>query len=137
MNERVLLDAGPLVAWLDGEDQWHSVAVNLSRGFRPPFLTCEPVVTEVCFLLQRLPRAIEQIGKWMENGHLKVAFALGGDYERVFELMEKYRDLPMSLAYACLVRMIEAGIGDRVLTLDHHFRVYRHSGRRVVPVRMP
>ncbi len=51
--------------------------------------------------------------------------------------MKKYRNLPMSLADASLLAMVEAGIGDRVFTLDKHFRVYRHSGRRVVPVLMP
>ena len=42
----------------------------------------------------------------------------------------------MSLADACLVAMVEQEIGDRVFTLDQHFHVYRHSGRRVVPVLM-
>ena len=28
-------------------------------------------------------------------------------------------------------------IADRVFTLGKHFRVYRHSGRRIVPVLMP
>ncbi len=51
--------------------------------------------------------------------------------------MRAYRDLPMSLADASLVAMVEAGAGDRVFTLDEHFRVYRHSGRRVVPVLIP
>lgn len=51
--------------------------------------------------------------------------------------MEKYRNLPMSLADASLVAMVERGIGDRIFTLDKHFRIYRHSGRRVVPILMP
>lgn len=33
--------------------------------------------------------------------------------------------------------MVEAGIGDRVFTLDKHFRIYRHSRRRLVPVLIP
>lgn len=137
MSVRTLLDTGPLVAWLDGEDQWHDRAVALSKSLRPPFLTCEPVLTEACFLLQHLPRAIHQIGAWMDDGQIQVPFQLQAEATRVFALMEKYRDLPMSLADASLVAMVETGIGDRVFTLDKHFRVYRHSGRRVVPVLIP
>ena len=43
----------------------------------------------------------------------------------------------MSLADSCLVCMIERDIGERVFTLDKHFRFYRHSRRRIVPVLMP
>lgn len=137
MRERIVLDTGPLVAWLDGEDQWHNVAVARSRQLHAPFLTSEPVLTETCFLLQHLPKAIDQIETWLAEGHLQIPFALGNAHARVFRLMKKYRDLPMSLADASLVMMVESGMGDRVFTLDEHFRIYRHSGRRVVPVLMP
>lgn len=73
----------------------------------------------------------------MDDGQIQVPFQLQAEATRVFALMEKYRDLPMSLADASLVAMVETGIGDRVFTLDKHFRVYRHSGRRVVPVLIP
>ncbi len=137
MSERLIIDTGPLVAWLDSDDQWHSQTARLSRQLRPPFLICEPVLTEVCFLLQRQPAAINQISAWLEIGYLQPAFSLNSHRERVFALIHKYNNLPMSLADACLVRMVEAGIGDRVFTLDEHFRLYRQSGRRVVPVLMP
>jgi len=138
VTERVLMDTGPLVAWLDEDDQWHDAAVELSHGLRPPFSTCEAVITEACFLLQHLPRAIDRIAAWLARGHIHIAFSLGPDTApRVLQLISKYRDHPMSLADACLVVMIEQGIGKRVFTLDDHFRRYRHSGRRLVPVLMP
>jgi predicted nucleic acid-binding protein len=126
-----------LVAWLDGEDQWHDAAVALSKELRPPFFTCEPVVAEACFLLQHLPKAIAQVGAWFDGGQIQIPFRLQSESLRIFALMHKYRDLPMSLADASLVAMVESGHGDRVFTLDKHFRVYRHSGRRVLPVLMP
>ncbi len=104
---------------------------------KTPFLTCEPVLTEACFLLQYLPHAIEQIGVWLETGKIQMPFRIQTASRSVFTLMKKYRNLPLSLADASLLAMVEAGIGDRVFTLDKHFRVYRHSGRRVVPVLMP
>lgn len=137
MRERLLLDTGPLVAWLDGEDQWHDAAVDCSKSVCPPFLTSEPVLTEACFLLQHLPKAIGQIGAWMNSGQIKVPFHVQADSRRIFALMAKYQNLPMSFADASLVAMVEKGMGKRVFTLDKHFRIYRHSDRRMVPVLMP
>ncbi len=137
MSERLALDTGPLVAWLDADDQWHDEATRMTRGLRPPFLVCEPVLTEACFLLRGQANAIRQIGIWLDIGYIEIAFRLPDHAARAFALMEKYRDLPMSLADAGLVCMIEEDLADRVFTLDAHFRTYRHSGRRVVPALMP
>ena len=51
--------------------------------------------------------------------------------------MRRYRDVPMSLADACLVRMTEQKAGARVLTLDADFLRYRRRGRQVIPVIAP
>ena len=133
----MLLDTGPLVAWLDGSDQWHEKSVRMATGVKPPLLTCEPVLTETCFLLQNQPQAIDEVARWLESGFIRVAFSLEKRVSGVFRLVAKYRDMPMSLGDACLVAMLESGLGDRIFTLDDHFRIYRHSGRRVVPVLMP
>ena len=45
------------------------------------------------------------------------------------QLMRKYRDTPMSLADACLVRMAEVHEQHAVMTLDRDFLVYRKNGR--------
>jgi predicted nucleic acid-binding protein len=52
-------------------------------------------------------------------------------------LMEKYADVPMSLADACLVRMSEAASDAVILTTDRDFRIYRRHGRQVVPCLTP
>jgi predicted nucleic acid-binding protein len=66
-----------------------------------------------------------------------IAFRLGEDVEEVLRLMQKYSDLPMSLADACLVRMTEALTDPVVLTTDSDFRIYRRHGRRIVPCVTP
>jgi predicted nucleic acid-binding protein len=132
-----LIDTGPLVAYLDRREAMHPWVRETFSGLQAPFFTCEAVLTEACFLLRRTPRAIRQIAGWLEAGLIKVPFRLADFAEPTFALMEKYRDQPMSLADASLVAMIETGAGDRVFTLDQDFRVYRHAGRRVVPVLMP
>ena len=59
------------------------------------------------------------------------------DVERIRALMKKYRDQPMSLADACLVRMAERHPGRTVLTLDADFHIYRQHKRDTIPVIMP
>jgi len=44
-------------------------------------------------------------------------------------VLQKYRDTPMSLADACVVRMAEIHERHAVLTLDSDFSVYRKHGR--------
>ena len=51
--------------------------------------------------------------------------------------MRRYRNRPMSLADACLVRLSEIHAAVEVLTLDTDFRIYRRHGNKVIPLRMP
>jgi len=64
-------------------------------------------------------------------------FDLAADVEPVLTLMHKYRDVPMSLADACLVRMSEALPDPVLLTTDTDFRIYRRHSRHVIPFLMP
>jgi predicted nucleic acid-binding protein len=55
----------------------------------------------------------------------------------VLNLLEKYADVPMSIADACLVRLTEILPAPLLLTTDSDFRIYRRLGKRVIPTRMP
>jgi hypothetical protein len=68
---------------------------------------------------------------------LAVAFDLGRHLNPVLALMQKYADVPMSLADSCLVRMTETLADPVLLTTDHDFRIYRRHSRQVVPCVMP
>jgi predicted nucleic acid-binding protein len=52
-------------------------------------------------------------------------------------LMRKYRNIPMSLADATLVRLSELHRDCQILTFDTDFRIYRRHGNKVIPVLMP
>jgi predicted nucleic acid-binding protein len=66
-----------------------------------------------------------------------LGFDLSAELLSVLRLMQKYADVPMSLADACLVRMTETLPDPVVLTTDTDFRVYRRHGRQAVPSVMP
>lgn len=133
-----MLDTGPLLAYFDRRENNHSWVAQAMARIQPPLITCEAVLAECCFLFQRsFPDGVRRLDRWREKGLLKIRSPFSENTGRPFNLMHRYDNLPMSFADACLVSMIESGLGERVFTLDGHFRIYRHSGRRVVPVLMP
>src|SRR3990170_9045720 len=126
MAASVLADAGFLIALLNRRDAHHRWAVAQSGNFAPPWSTCEAVLSETFYLLGG--RGAPVMRALLRRGSLRPAFDLGDQLEPVLKLMEKYADVPMSLADACLVRMTETLSDSLILTLDTDFRVYRrHS----------
>ncbi|WP_428275136.1 type II toxin-antitoxin system VapC family toxin [Candidatus Palauibacter sp.] len=133
-----ILDTGPLIAFLNSRDGHHRWAREQWARVEPPFLTCEAVIAEACFLAHRLGSgAPEAVVSLVARGVLEVSFRLADEAAAVARMMKKYDDVPMSLADACLVRMSEQHPGSVVLTLDGDFRIYRRSKRQRIPTRMP
>ena len=137
MTSRSLLDTGPLVALLNRRDRYHRWAVGQWADLRSPLVTCEPVLTEACFLLRHISGASRTVMQFIERGALNVAYQVEPDAVALGRLLDSYANVPMSLADACLVRMAEQLSGARVFTVDRDFRIYRAHGRRVIPTIMP
>lgn len=138
MKERVsLLDTGPLVSFLASGLEHHAWAVQQWKELRPPLLTCEPVLTEAAFLLKREGRDSDALFALLERGVIRIAIGIEREQADLRALMQRYRNRPMSLADACLVRLSEIHGSAEVLTLDGDFRIYRRHGNKVIPLRMP
>ena len=133
----LLLDTGPWVALLCREDAHHSWAREQFASHPAPFLTCEAVVAETCFLLARHGFDPVRALAFIERGVVKVALPLGEHIGPVRALFERYENGPASLADACLIRLSELFDPCRVITLDRDFLVYRRHGRKVVPTLSP
>jgi predicted nucleic acid-binding protein len=122
----VLVDAGPLVALIDRGDSHHRECVDALDTLRDPLSTVWPAVAEAMYLLR--VSADSQRALWDMINVVGVRFADLGleDCPRMRELMWKYRDLPMDLADAALVRVAEREGLRRVFTIDRQdFEVYR------------
>ena len=132
-----LLDTGPLVSFLGAGLKYHQWAVEQWKRLRPPLLTCEPVLTEAAFLLKREGRDTDTLFALLERGVIRIALAVQEEQADLRALMRRYRNRPMSLADACLVRLSEIHTAAEVFTLDSDFRIYRRHGNRVISVRMP
>lgn len=133
----VLLDTGPLVALLSRRDNAHRWARAQFAALAAPFLTCEAVLSEACFLLRHYRGGADGVLRLLEAGAVKIGFNLSDEASAVRKLCERYNDVPASLADACLIRMSELFESCLVLTLDSDFHVYRRHGRRAIPVLRP
>jgi hypothetical protein len=107
MAARVLVDTGPIVAYLHRGDAWHEAVVRFFRRWRGELLTTWPVVTAVS---------------------LDAA-----DAARIERLYRKYADQNPDLADLSLLAVAErTGVRD-ILTIDiKDFAVYRLSGGRAL-----
>ena len=137
MNQVWLADTGPLVAYFDRRDQHHKWVKSCFSRFTRPLLTCEAVVAEVLFLLSRGGISPDALMQLITRGILQPSFSLKDEAVPVATLIARYRNVPMSLADACLVRMAEIHDHATVFTLDTDFTIYRKSGRRVIKVLSP
>jgi uncharacterized protein len=124
-----ILDTGPLVAFLDRAQQHHRWVTEQVADLDPPLLVGEPVLAEAMYLPGRFSSAPNALFGLLENGALKIAFRINEHVPALRKLHQKYRDRPMSLADACIVRMAEIYERHAVLTLDSDFTVYRKDGR--------
>ena len=137
MSEQLILDTGPWVALLCRNDAHHAWAKAQFAQHAPPFLTCEAVVAETCFLLSRAGFDPSRALALLERGVVRITMSLAEQVVAVRSLFERYDNVPASLADACLVRMSELYEPSRVLTLDRDFMIYRRHGRKVIPVLSP
>ena len=135
MARNVVVDAGFVVALLSSRDNHHEWAVTQASEFPPPWSTCEAVLSESFHLLGG--RGAPNLGALVRRRALLVTFEFVKNVEPVVKLIEKYSDVPMSFADACLVRMTETLANPIVLTTDEDFRFYRRHSRQVVPCVMP
>ncbi len=133
----VLLDTGPLTALLNPNDEWHAWARETMRRLPTPLLTSEPVLTEAAYLLRREGCDADEIFALAEEGIIKVGLRFEDERSSLRELMARYRNVPMSLADATLVRLAELNDKARLFTLDTDFRIYRCHRNKVIPVLIP
>lgn len=133
----IIADTGVLVGLLRKRDQWNQWATGEADCLEPPFLTCEAVISESCFLLRDVVGGGAIILGLLSDGFLKLSFSLDNEIESINMLMRKYEDVPMSLADACLLRMSELIDNSAVFTVDRDFLIYRKHSRAKVPLISP
>lgn len=137
MKPSVIVDTGPLVALVNARDAYHEWTIEQLKRIAGPMLTCESAVSEALFLLRAVDGGGSKITGMLVSGGLKIGFSLAAEFQPVCDLVNKYADVPMSLADACLVRMSVMYLKHKVMTLDDDFRIYRRHRNRILPLLIP
>jgi len=124
----ILVDTGPLIALIHQDDNEHSICKETFLTFSEPLGTVWPVLTEAMYLLSFSWVAQNALWEMTQAGAGEILSLGTDDVARMRELMRKYRDLPMDLADAALVRVAERERLRRIFTLDRRdFQIYRPS----------
>ena len=124
----VLVDTGPLVALLDRSDPHHLSCRETFSSLDDSLVTVWPVVTEAIYMLRAYWQAQDALWEMIQSGAVQILSLGIDDIPRMRALMRKYRDLPMDLADAGLVRVAERERLRGIFTLERRdFQVYRPS----------
>lgn len=124
----ILVDTGPLLAFVNKRDQYHRWSVKQFDSLEEPFYSCEAVFAETVYQLLGLGVNPDMVVEYVTDGDIKIlpAFSSPDQQNRVRGLIDKYNDLPCDFADACLVRLYEeAREPAKIITLDSDFTIYR------------
>ena len=94
-------------------------------------------MTEAAFLLARDGFDADELFALADSGVVLVGLEFNREREALRALMRRYRNVPMSLANATLVRLSELHRDCRIFTLDTDFRIYRRHRNMSIPLLMP
>ena len=129
----MLIDAGPLYAYVDADDRHHAACLDLLRHHPGPLIVPHLVITEVAYLIgTRLGASAEVrfLGD-LASGSFGIEPVDGGDWLRIAELVWQYRDLPLGTVDASVIAAAERLRIVEIATLDRrHFTVVRPASRR-------
>ncbi len=132
---KVIVDTGPLVGFLDADDQWHAWSVARFNELPAPFLTCEAVISEATYLLGAQGDGL--LLEMVESGVLELSPLLPRETPRLRHLLMRYAGR-MQFADACLVRLSELHPGAQILSTDSRdFRIYRRNRNERLPLIAP
>jgi predicted nucleic acid-binding protein len=139
MGHRVLVDAGPIAALLDRRDTHHEWAKRQVAQLQHSMVTCEAVLSEAFFLLAPVRGGISTLADLIRHQLVRIDpdFSFCDHSREILADMERYKNVPMSFADACLVRMTEIERDSLVFTTDRDFLTYRRNRRETIPLISP
>lgn len=128
MTEPVIVDTGPLVALLHGNDQHHSVCSDVLKRLQSPLITTWLVITEAAWLLRKTPGGASELLRLIELDIVRCFNLDRAAAPQLQRLLVTYHDLQPQLADVSLVYVAELLDTTQIFTLDRRdFAVYRNS----------
>ncbi len=121
----LIVDTGPLVAYLNRNDPDHVRCAQLLESRTDDLLITPYVVTETCYLVGKYVGADAEINlvEALATGDLVQIDMIAPDLTRMAELMRQYIGFPLGVADASVIAVAERFKAREVATLDQrHFR---------------
>jgi predicted nucleic acid-binding protein len=129
-----IADTGFLVAFANRSDRHHEWAVSVAEHVTAPLLTCEAVLAETAFHLQKVGTVLAMV----REGLVEVAFDCREHWPQLEALATRYANRKPDLADLCLVRLSELHPRHSVITVDREdFKIYRRNKRETIPIICP
>ena len=122
------MDAGPLYAYVDGDDRHHRACLEFLETHQDILVVPQLVIAEVTYFLStRLgTRAESRFLDDLVHGNFLTEPVATRDWQRISELVWQYRDLPLGTVDASVVAAAERLGTIQIATLDRrHFSVVR------------
>jgi predicted nucleic acid-binding protein len=125
----VLIDAGPLIALFDRDDNYHGKISAFLQDREYCFISTLAVLTEVSYMLNFSVHAQIDFLEWVFRGGVRLEDIRREDISRIIALVQKYHDVPMDFADATLVAAAEKTGIRTIISLDSDFDIYRLPGK--------
>lgn len=128
MTGPIVVDAGPLYAYVDADDRHHLTCLELLETLPGPLIVPALAIAEATYLMQRrlVPQAEVRFLGDLAQGAFEVVAPELEDWLRVAALVARYRDLPLGTTDATVVVAAERFGATTVLTTDRrHFSTVR------------
>ena len=136
MDVKTLVDAGPLIGWLNSTDQWHDWSVAALEARRGALHTTEIVLGEACYHLGGNSAPVQALLTLVREGGIVLHTLWPRHLVRTQILMAKFEQ--MDAADASLVVLSEQFPKAQLVTIDaRHFRFYRRRENELLPVITP
>ena len=136
MEIRTIVDAGPLIGWLNGTDQWHKWSVAVLSARRGPLHTTEIVLGEACWHLGGNTQPVHALLDLVRKGALILARLWPEHLADGQQIMLKYPS--MDAADASLVSLAESSPKADLVTTDRRdFELCRGLRNRRLKLVLP
>ena len=124
MDRRIIADTSGIIAFLDKDDQYHSLAVNIVKNYQifiPVTVLPEVDYLATKYLGERVARAFLKDLAYGCFTYLSINL---DDINQATSIMARYKDLPLGFVDASLIVLAERHQIKRILTLDRrHFNL--------------
>lgn len=130
--QKSLIDAGPLIALFDRDDNHHTRVKRFLKSYRGHLFTSWAVITETLHMLDFDVRVQIDFLRWIQRDAINVVALAKEHISRIIELSSKYADLPMDFADATLIVISETEHIKEIITIDSDFHVYRNIRKEML-----